>query len=136
MDKGLFIVVAAIAGIILFNLFGSPKPFDGESVLIQIQPENFEAEVLGSPVPVVANFSATWCGPCNQIAPTVERLAVELDGKVRVAKIDVDKNPGIADKYGVRGIPDFIVFKDGEPRGKIRPGNLESMIVQASAFAD
>ena len=73
---------------------------------------NFETEVLGSKVPVLVDFTATWCGPCKALAPIVDQIANELDGKVKVGKLDVDDSPLTAGKYGVRGVPTVMVFKD------------------------
>ncbi len=75
---------------------------------------NFETEVLGSKVPVLVDFTATWCGPCKQLSPIVDQLATELAGQVKVGKLDVDDSPVTAGKYGVRGVPTVMVFKDGE----------------------
>ena len=75
---------------------------------------NFETEVLESDVPVLVDFTATWCGPCKQIAPLVEQLADEYDGRVKVTKVDIDQAPGSASKYGIRGVPTLMVFKGGE----------------------
>ena len=75
---------------------------------------NFEQEVLSSPVPVFVDFTATWCGPCKQLAPLVDQLADELVGQVKVGKLDVDESPVTAGKYGVRGVPTVMVFKNGE----------------------
>jgi thioredoxin 1 len=75
---------------------------------------NFENEVLGSNLPVLVDFTATWCGPCRVLSPIVEQLADELDGKVKVGKLDVDDSPITAGKFGVRGVPTVMVFKGGE----------------------
>ncbi len=75
---------------------------------------NFEQEVLSSQVPVLVDFTATWCGPCKQLAPIVDQLANELVGQVKVGKLDVDDSPITAGKYGVRGVPTVMVFKNGE----------------------
>lgn len=75
---------------------------------------NFETEVLQSPVPVLVDFWATWCAPCKAIAPVVDAIAEENEGKARVGKVNVDENPGTPAKYGVRGIPTIILFKDGK----------------------
>lgn len=75
---------------------------------------NFEQEVLSSQVPVFVDFTATWCGPCKQLSPLVDQLANELVGTVKVGKLDVDDSPITAGKYGVRGVPTVMVFKNGE----------------------
>ncbi|HLV19302.1 MAG TPA: thioredoxin [Polyangiaceae bacterium] len=75
---------------------------------------NFEQEVLKSEQPVLVDFTATWCGPCKALAPIVDQVADELGGKVKVGKLDVDESPITAGKYGVRGVPTIMVFKNGE----------------------
>jgi thioredoxin 1 len=75
---------------------------------------NFEQTVLKSPVPVLVDFWAEWCGPCRMIAPHIEALATEFDGKAVVGKLDVDENPSVTSKYSIRGIPALLVFKGGE----------------------
>lgn len=75
---------------------------------------NFESEVLKSDVPVLVDFTATWCGPCKALAPIVDKVADEFQGKVKVGKLDIDDAPGIATKYGIRSVPTVLVFKNGE----------------------
>ncbi|MEM6958092.1 MAG: thioredoxin [Myxococcota bacterium] len=75
---------------------------------------NFDQEVVNSDLPVLVDFSATWCGPCKQIAPFVEQLSAEYEGQVKVRMVDIDESPGTAAKYGVRGVPTLKVFKGGE----------------------
>ncbi|KYF66135.1 thioredoxin [Sorangium cellulosum] len=75
--------------------------------------ENFESEVLQSPIPVLVDFTATWCGPCKALAPFVEKLANEFQGKVKVGKLDIDAAPKLAQGYGVRSVPTCILFEGG-----------------------
>jgi thioredoxin 1 len=76
---------------------------------------SFDAEVLAADLPVVVDFTAAWCPPCHAIAPFLEEISDELAGRAKIAKIDVDENPDITGRYGVRSMPTLIVFKNGEP---------------------
>lgn len=76
--------------------------------------QNFEDEVIKSNIPVLVDFWAVWCGPCKMIAPIVEQLADELEGKIKIGKLDVDSNQETSIKYGIRGIPTLLIFKDGK----------------------
>ena len=80
----------------------------------QLTESTFAEEVAGSTEPVLVDFWAEWCGPCKMIAPILEEIATEQAGKVRVAKVNVDENPGLATKFNVMSIPTMIVFKDGQ----------------------
>jgi thioredoxin 1 len=82
--------------------------------IMNISTDNFEQEVLGADVPVLVDFWAAWCGPCRMVAPVLEELAEQMEGKVRIAKVNVDENQDIAVQFQVSSIPTFILFKDGE----------------------
>lgn len=81
---------------------------------VEITDTNFEQEVLKSDVPVLIDFWAIWCGPCRVVAPVVEEIAGEYEGKLKVGKLDVDNNPQTAVKYGIRSIPTLLIFNNGE----------------------
>jgi len=85
------------------------------SVPLDVSDVTFEDEVINSKTPVLVDFWADWCAPCKMIAPIVEDLASEFDGKVKFAKVDVDSNPKTATTYGIRGIPTLLIFVDGSP---------------------
>lgn len=76
---------------------------------------DFEAEVLQSPVPVLVDFWAIWCGPCKAVAPSVEQIANEYQGRLKVVKMDVDENMEVSSRYGIQSIPTLMLFKDGQP---------------------
>lgn len=77
--------------------------------------ENFDTEVLGAKIPVLVDFYADWCGPCKMMAPVIEKLAEELEGKIKIGKCNVDEEMDLAQKYRISSIPAFIVFRDGKP---------------------
>tara|TARA_R110002126_G_scaffold3477_1_gene19801 strand:+ start:6170 stop:6496 length:327 start_codon:yes stop_codon:yes gene_type:complete len=81
---------------------------------LEFTDSNFEAEVLNSDKPVLVDFWAEWCGPCRMIGPVVEEMAGEYDGKAKIGKVNVDNNPEISVKYGIRSIPALLIFKNGE----------------------
>jgi len=80
---------------------------------INVNEDSFDIAVLKSPIPVLVDFWATWCGPCKMIAPILDEIAREQAGKVRVAKVDVDQNQALAARYNIRGIPTMILFQNG-----------------------
>ena len=97
---------------------------------IEITDNNFETEVLKSKSPVLIDFWAVWCGPCKIIAPVVEEIANEYEGKLKVGKLDVDNNPQTSVKYGIRSIPTLLLFKDGVVVDTIIGAIPKSQIVQ------
>jgi thioredoxin 1 len=81
---------------------------------VELSETNFDQEVLKATLPVLVDFWAVWCGPCKMIAPIVDELSVEYDGKLKIAKVDVDNHQQIAMQYGIRSIPTLLIFKDGK----------------------
>lgn len=91
---------------------------NSKSLEIEVNENNFQEEVLKSTIPVLVDFWASWCMPCRMLAPAIEKLAEENEGKLKVCKLNTDENQNIASQYGIQGIPTLIVFKEGKEVGR------------------
>lgn len=98
--------------------------------VIPVNDLNFESEVLKSNVPVLVDFSATWCQPCRAIAPFVNQLASEYEGRVKVTALDIDESPGTAQRFQIRGVPTLLMIKNGEVVGQ-QVGAVPKVKIQA-----
>ena len=100
--------------------------------IVHVTDETFEAEVMKSELPVMVDFWAEWCGPCRMVGPAVEELANKYKGKIKIAKMDVDKNRQTPGKFGIRNIPTLILFKNGtveaQKVGSVRKPDLKSFL--------
>ena len=100
----------------------------------QVTDGNFEQEVLKSPIPVLVDFWAPWCGPCRAMGPIIDELATEYDGKVKICKMNVDENSASPSKFGIRAIPTLILFKNGEvvdqTTGAVSKSSIKDMIAK------
>ena len=100
-------------------------------MITQVGDDNFEAEVMRSNLPVLVDFWAPWCGPCKSIAPVIEELARDYEGRLKVAKLNVDENPLTPSRYGVRGIPNLLILKGGAVKEQLVGAVPKSRLVQA-----
>ena len=101
--------------------------------IVHVTDDNFEDEVLKSSAPVLVDYWAEWCGPCKMIAPVLDEIAGEYDGRVKIAKLNIDDNPNTPPRYGIRGIPTLMLFKEGEVEATKVGAVLKS---QLTAFID
>jgi thioredoxin 1 len=101
-----------------YNFVGSNNTYKLYIMALEATDGNFDELVLNSDKPVIVDFWAEWCGPCRMVGPIVEEVGVDYEGKAVVAKVDVDSNPGITAKYGIRNIPTILFFKNGEVADK------------------
>jgi len=101
--------------------------------VLEVSDSNFDTEVLQSQVPVLVDFWAEWCGPCKMLAPTVEALAREYEGKVKVAKVNVDENIATASRFRIQGIPTLLLFKGGQVREQLVGSQPKSVVEKALA---
>jgi thioredoxin 1 len=101
---------------------------------IQVTDGNFDQEVLKSPIPVLVDFWAPWCGPCRAMGPIIDELAAEFDGKVKICKMNVDENSASPSRFGIRAIPTLILFKGGEvvdqTTGAVSKSSIKDMIAK------
>ena len=96
---------------------------------IELTDDNFQVEVLDSPLPVLVDFWADWCQPCKMVAPVVQQIADEYDGRIKVGKLDIDDNHKISGSLGIRGIPTLLIFRDGKPIDQV-VGAVPKTVIQ------
>lgn len=101
----------------------------GSKNVIALSDTNFDDEVIKAQAPVLVDFTATWCGPCKQLSPIVDKIADENVGKYKVTKVDIDACPGVAQRFRIKGVPTVMVFKDGQVKGQhVGVTNKETLI--------
>lgn len=120
---------------------GAPLPSKKEAPSaanhpIAVSDKSFRKEVLKSKVPVLVDFWAAWCGPCHQIAPYIDQIAKDYGGKIKVVKLDIDRNPVMQARYGVQSIPTMIVFEGGEPAARVTGANPVALRKTVERFAN
>src|SRR3954465_744673 len=127
-------MIAAAAGLIMEAFLHDPRRRTMSSPAIQhVTDDTFDPEVLKSDTPVLVDYWAEWCGPCKSIAPVLEEVAKEYEGRLKIAKINVDENQSVPAKFGIRGIPTLMLFKNGNVEAT-RVGALSKS--QLTAFLD
>jgi thioredoxin 1 len=99
--------------------------------VLQVTDSTFDSEVLKSTIPVLVDFWAEWCGPCRMVGPVIEEVAKQYEGKVKVAKVDVDQNQRVATQFQIRSIPSLYIFKDGKVAGQIVGAVPKQQIISA-----
>lgn len=91
---------------------------------------DFQTEVINSDKPVLVDFFATWCGPCKRVGPLLDEIAQEMEGKVKVMKLDIDQSPDIASRFGVMSVPTFILFEKGQPKKQMLGAQPKAQILE------
>ncbi len=112
------------------RFFTNPKRITMAN-LKEVNEANFDSEVLGAGKPVLVDFWAEWCGPCKALAPILEEISTEVGGKAEIVKVNVDEAQALAQKYGIKGIPTLIFFKDGEVKSTLVGNQPKSEIVRS-----
>jgi len=109
-------------GLLVLVVWANSRPMARSDKLVELTSANWEKEVVDSEIPVVVDFWATWCGPCRDFAPTIDKLADTYSGRVKFAKVNLDEAQDIVDKFAVTGIPQVMIFKRGKLAARLRTG--------------